>query len=115
MRTLPVLVVEDDQGLLEAICAIMKLADYQTLAASNGNDAMAILQECQIGIVVSDVQMKPVDGLTLLRKIKAFDPELPVLLMTAFREIDKAVTAMRLGACDYLLKPFDSDSLLAHI
>ncbi|WP_231106585.1 response regulator, partial [Streptobacillus moniliformis] len=75
----------------------MKLAGYQALAVSNGNDAMAVLQECQIGIVVSDVQMKPVDGLTLLKKIKAFDPELPVLLMTAFREIDKAVTAMRSG------------------
>lgn len=115
MKTLPVLVVEDDQDLLEAICAIMKLAGYQVLAASNGNDAMAVLQECQIGIVVSDVQMKPVDGLTLLKKIKALDPELPVLLMTAFREIDKAVTAMRSGACDYLLKPFDPDSLLAHV
>lgn len=115
MKTLPILVVEDDQDLLEAICATMKLAGYQALAASNGDDAMAMLQECHVGIVVSDVQMKPMDGLTLLKKIKAFNSELPVLLMTAYREIDKAVTAMRSGACDYLLKPFDPDSLLAHI
>lgn len=115
MKTLPVLVVEDDQDLLEAICATMKLAGYQALAASNGHDAMAVLQECQVGIVVSDVQMKPMDGLTLLKKIKALSPELPVLLMTAYREIDKAVAAMRSGACDYLLKPFDPDSLLAHV
>ncbi len=115
MKALPVLVVEDDQDLLEAICATMKLAGYQALAASSGSDAMAILQERQVGIVVSDVQMKPMDGLMLLKKIKAFNPELPVLLMTAYREIDKAVTAMRIGACDYLLKPFDPDSLLAHI
>jgi two-component system response regulator FlrC len=115
MKTLPVLVVEDDQDLLEAICATMKLAGYQTLAASNGDDAMMMLQECQVGIVVSDVQMKPMDGLILLKKIKALNPELPVLLMTAYREIDKAVTAMRSGACDYLLKPFDPDSLVAHI
>lgn len=115
MKALPILVVEDDQDLLEAICATIRLAGYQTLSASNGNDAMAVLQGCQVGIVVSDVQMKPIDGLTLLKKIKAFNPELPVLLMTAYREIDKAVTAMRSGACDYLLKPFDPDSLLAHI
>ncbi len=115
MKTLPVLVVEDDQDLLEAICATMKLAGYQALATSNGHDAMAVLQECQVGIVVSDVQMKPMDGLTLLKKIKALSPELPVLLMTAYREIDKAVVAMRSGACDYLLKPFDPDSLLAHV
>ena len=115
MKTLPILVVEDDQDLLEAICATMKLAGYQTLAASNGNDAMAFLQEHPVGMVVSDVQMRPVDGLALLNKIKAFNPELPVLLMTAYGEVDKAVTAMRTGACDYLLKPFDPDSLLAHV
>ncbi|SFE99283.1 sigma-54 dependent transcriptional regulator [Nitrosomonas sp. Nm166] len=115
MKTLPVLVVEDDQDLLEAICATIKLAGYQVFAASNGNDAMAILLEYQIGIVVSDVQMKPIDGLTLLKEIKTLNPELPVLLMTAYREIDKAVAAMRQGACDYLLKPFDPDSLLAHV
>jgi two-component system response regulator FlrC len=115
MNTLPILVVEDDKDLLEAICATMKLAGYQTLAASNGNDAMAALQESQVGMVVSDVQMRPMDGFTLLKKIKAFNPELPVLLMTAYGDVEKAVAAMQTGACDYLLKPFDPDSLLAHI
>ncbi|MDP2223667.1 sigma-54 dependent transcriptional regulator [Nitrosomonas sp.] len=115
MNTLPILVVEDDKDLLEAICATMKLAGYQTLAASNGNDAMAALQESQAGMVVSDVQMRPMDGFTLLKKIKAFNPELPVLLMTAYGDVEKAVAAMQTGACDYLLKPFDPDSLLAHI
>ncbi|MBY0474581.1 MAG: sigma-54 dependent transcriptional regulator [Nitrosomonas sp.] len=115
MKTLPILVVEDDQDLLEAICTSLKLSGYETAAASNGDDAMQVLQERQIGMVVSDVQMKPVDGFTLLTKIKAFDPELPVLLMTAYADIEKAVAAMRIGACDYLLKPFDPDSLLAQI
>jgi len=76
---------------------------------------MAILQESQVGMVVSDVQMKPVDGFALLKKIKAFNPELPVLLMTAYGDVEKAVAAMQTGACDYLLKPFDPDNLLAHI
>lgn len=115
MKILPILVVEDDQDLLEAICTSLKLSGYETLAASNGDDAMQVLQERQIGMVVSDVQMKPIDGFTLLTKIKAFDPELPVLLMTAYADIEKAVAAMRIGACDYLLKPFDPDSLLAQI
>lgn len=115
MSTLPILVIEDDKDLLEAICATMKLAGFQTLAASNGNDAMTILQESQVGMVVSDVQMRPMDGFTLLKKIKVFNPELPVLLMTAYGDVEKAVAAMQTGACDYLLKPFDPDSLLAHI
>lgn len=115
MKALPILVVEDDQDLLEAICTTMKLAGYSALPASNGNIAMAILQESQVGMVVSDVQMKPVDGFALLKKIKAFNPELPVLLMTAYGDVEKAVAAMQTGACDYLLKPFDPDNLLAHI
>lgn len=115
MKALPILVVEDDQDLLEAICTTMKLAGYPALPASNGNIAMAILQESQVGMVVSDVQMKPVDGFALLKKIKAFNPELPVLLMTAYGDVEKAVAAMQTGACDYLLKPFDPDNLLAHI
>ena len=57
MKPLPILVVEDDLDLLEAICATMQLAGYQTLAASNGDDAMTFLQGCPIGMVVSDVQM----------------------------------------------------------
>lgn len=115
MKTLPILVVEDNQDLLEAICATLQIAGYQTYAAANGHIAMALLQEHAIGMVVSDVQMKPVDGFTLLKKIKAFNPELPVLLMTAYGDVEKAVAAMQTGACDYLLKPFDPGSLLAHI
>lgn len=114
-KTLPILVVEDDQDLLEAVCATIKLSGYETVAAANGHNALAVIQTQQIGMVVSDVQMKPMDGLTLLKKIKSLNPELPVLLMTAYREIDKAITAMRTGACDYLLKPFDPDSLLVYI
>jgi two-component system response regulator FlrC len=91
------------------------LSGYETVAAANGHDALTVIQTQQIGMVVSDVQMKPMDGLTLLKKIKSLNPELPVLLMTAYREIDKAITAMRTGACDYLLKPFDPDSLLVYI
>ncbi len=115
MNKLPVLIVEDDQDLLEAICTTMKLSGYQSLAASDGIEAMTLLQENEVGMVVSDVQMKPVDGLALLQQIKVFNPDLPVLLMTAYGEIDRAVAAMRSGACDYLLKPFEPNSLLAYI
>lgn len=115
METLPILIVEDDHDLLEAICATMKLAGYSTYAAADGNAALILLQNHQIGMIVSDVQMRPMNGLDLLQKIKEFYPHIPVLLMTAHGEVEKAVLAMRNGACDYLLKPFDPDSLLVHI
>jgi len=115
MNTLPVLIVEDDHDLLEAICATLRLSGYTTLAATDGKTALALLQTQQVGMVISDVQMQPMNGLVLLQEIKAFYPDLPVLLMTAYGEVDKAVTAMRNGACDYLLKPFDPDNLLVHV
>jgi len=115
MKTLPILVVEDDKDLLEAICATMKLVGYQPIPVTNGNEAMELLRMQKVGMVVSDVQMQPIDGLTLLQRIKEFNPELPVLLMTAYGEVSKAVMAMRHGACDYLLKPFDPDSLLVQV
>lgn len=115
MKTLPVLIVEDDRDLLEAICATLRLSGYATLAATDGRTALKLLQTKQVGMVISDVQMQPMTGLVLLQEIKTFYPDLPVLLMTAYGEVDKAVIAMRNGACDYLLKPFDPDSLLVNV
>jgi two-component system response regulator FlrC len=115
MTTLPVLVVEDDRDLLEALCATLGLAGYTALAAADGEAALNLLRQQQVGLVVSDMQMEPMDGLTLLQKMKVINPGLPVLLMTAYGEIEKAVAAMRAGACDYLLKPFAPENLSAQV
>lgn len=115
MKHLPVLIVEDDRDLLEALCATLRLAGYQALAAPDGRTALAALARQPVGLVISDVQMRPLDGLALLGEIKAAFPALPVLLMTAYGEVGKAVAAMRAGACDYLLKPFEPGSLLAQV
>lgn len=68
MKILPILVVEDDQDLLEAVCTTIQLSGYEAIPAANGQDAMNVIQMQSIGMVVSDVQMKPMDGLTLLKK-----------------------------------------------
>lgn len=115
MRTHPVLIVEDDRDLLEAICATLMLSGYDTLTATDGEAALKLLQKQQVGMVISDVQMRPMDGHVLLKEIKKLSPDLPVLLMTAYGEVDKAVAAMRSGACDYLLKPFEPNKLLIHV
>ena len=107
-----VLVVEDDQSLREALCDTLQLAGYPVLAATDGNAALSMLEGETISVVVSDVQMKPMDGFSLLRKLKIARPDLPVVLMTAYGTIQKAVQAIREGASDYLVKPFDSDALV---
>lgn len=115
MKTLPILIVEDDRDLREALCDTLGLAGYETLDASDGLAALAILGKRRVGLVVTDVQMHPMDGHVLLREIKSAYPYVPVLLMTAYGMIDKAVEAMRAGACTYLTKPFEPDSLLAEV
>jgi len=111
----PILVVEDDPSLREAIGDTLELAGRSYIAVEGGAEALKVLAEKAVSIVVSDVRMMPMDGITLLKEIRARLPHLPVVLMTAYAEVEKAVDAMRSGACDFLLKPFEPQALLAHI
>ncbi|OFZ70277.1 MAG: sigma-54-dependent Fis family transcriptional regulator [Betaproteobacteria bacterium RBG_16_58_11] len=115
MNQLPILIVEDDQDLREALTDTLKLAGYHVISAQDGEAALALMAQQAVGLVVSDVMMQPMDGHTLLKRIKAVYPHVPVLLMTAYGMIEKAVEAMRDGACDYLTKPFDANKLLAQV
>jgi len=114
-HSLPVLVVEDDPSLREAIGDTLELAGRSYVAVDGGEPALKALSEQAFSIVVSDVRMMPMDGITLLKEIRSRLPYLPVVLMTAYAEVDKAVDAMRAGACDFLLKPFAPEALLGYI
>lgn len=107
-----VLIVEDDVSLREALSDTLQLAGYSVFVAADGRAALRILECENMDVVVSDVQMSPMDGHTLLGEIKKRYSALPVILVTAYGTIQKAVAAMRDGAADYLVKPFDSDALL---
>ncbi|MEZ9230940.1 sigma-54-dependent transcriptional regulator [Vibrio amylolyticus] len=107
-----VLIVEDDEGLREALVDTLALAGYEWLEADSAEDALVKLKANSIDIVVSDVQMVGMGGLALLRNIKQHWPNLPVLLMTAYANIEDAVSAMKDGAIDYMAKPFAPEVLL---
>jgi len=112
---LPILVVEDDANLREAVCDTLELAGQAVVSAAGGEEALRLLDAQAVALVVSDVRMMPMDGITLLKEIRSRFPHLPVVLMTAFAEVDRAVEAMRSGACDFLLKPFEPKALLEHV
>ncbi|MDP2432564.1 MAG: sigma-54 dependent transcriptional regulator [Pseudomonadota bacterium] len=114
-EALPILVVEDDAPLREALMDTLELSGYAAHAAADGEQALAWMGKERFGLVLSDVQMPGMDGHALLRGLKARWPEVPVLLMTAYGQIDMAVQAMREGAADYLPKPFEPDRLLAAV
>ncbi|GMQ88686.1 MAG: sigma-54 dependent transcriptional regulator [Gammaproteobacteria bacterium] len=112
MSQATVLIVEDDLALRDALCATVELAGFGVKSAEDGKQAMQLIDKQSFDLVVSDVQMKGMDGNTLLQKLKASIPELPIVLMTAYGTIQKAVDAMRAGAADYLVKPFEAEVLV---
>jgi two-component system, response regulator FlrC len=107
-----ILIVEDDAGLREALVDTLLLGGYELVETDCAETAMSLLGQHSVDLVVSDIQMGQMSGLTLLRSIKQKYPNLPVLLMTAYATIDDAVQAMRDGATDYLAKPFAPQVLL---
>ena len=114
-QSLPILVVEDDPNLREAVCDTLELAGQSVVSAPGGVEALKLLEAQPVALVVSDVRMMPMDGIALLKEIRSRFPHLPVVLMTAFADVDRAVEAMRSGACDFLLKPFEPKVLLEHV
>jgi len=112
MKQYDVLVVEDDLSLCEALCDTLEIGGYRVVSARNGTEALIKLEHGQFKLVVSDVQMPVMDGFQLLKNMQHKYSETPVLLMTAFGTIPKAVEAMQAGASDYLIKPFDAQALV---
>ncbi len=106
-----VLIVEDDAHLREALFDTLASDDCPVLTAVDGTSALEILDREHVGLVVTDLQMQPMDGVTLLGKIREQHPALPAVLMTAHGTIRNAVDVMRNGAADYLVKPFAADEL----
>ncbi|MDH5545454.1 MAG: sigma-54 dependent transcriptional regulator [Gammaproteobacteria bacterium] len=107
-----VLIVEDDASLREALTDTLQIAGYNVLEADNGHAALECLENDNVGMVISDVQMDGMDGHTLLKKMRELHPEIPTVLMTAYGTIQKAVEAMHDGAIDYLVKPFEAEVLV---
>lgn len=106
-----ILIVEDDINLRDALADTLQFAGYSVALAEHGQAAIARINDQSFRLVISDVQMQPMDGIELLSSIRQ-QQNLPVVMMTAYGSIEKAVDAMRLGAADYLVKPFEADDLL---
>jgi len=114
-HTHSILVVEDDAALAEALGDTLELAGYRVCSAADGEQALALLDRESVDLVLSDVQMQPMNGHILLRRLRSRLPDLPVLLMTAYGSVEQAVEAMQTGAADYLAKPFEAQALLAKV
>ncbi|MEM8499664.1 MAG: sigma-54 dependent transcriptional regulator [Pseudomonadota bacterium] len=111
-QTLTILVVEDDDSLREALVDTLELHGYDCVQAADGVKALHALELKPVNMVVSDVNMPEIDGMQLLKNVRNKYPHIPMILLTAYGCIASSVEAMRAGAADYIVKPFEPSVLL---
>lgn len=106
-----ILVVDDEPNLRRVLGAQLSRDGYEVHAVADGEEALRILQEQYIDVVITDLRMPRLDGLELLRRALVLEPELPVVIITAHGTVDNAVEALKSGAFDYITKPFDQNEV----
>ena len=110
-----ILVVDDEPNYLIVLSEILRDEGFEVFTAEGGKKGLTIIQEADLDLVISDMKMPGMDGIQLLENIKKINRQLPVILITAYAEVEKAVEAMRLGAFNYIAKPFSNEALLASV
>ncbi len=106
-----ILIVDDEKNYLLVLEDLLSEEGYQVLTADSAGDALAVVESHELDVVLTDMKMPGMDGMALLDRIHTMRPNLPIVMMTAYGTVEKAVEAMRKGAFDYILKPFENEEL----
>src|SRR3990172_5705497 len=107
-----ILVVDDDSYVLESVTALLTQCGYDVVSCRNAEEAMVNLQQTGVDTVLTDIKMPVITGIELLEIIHNLNPDIPVLLMTAYAELEIAVEALKKGAFDFIIKPYKPTYLL---
>ncbi|HUV79127.1 MAG TPA: sigma-54 dependent transcriptional regulator [Desulfobacterales bacterium] len=110
-----ILIVDDEKNYPRILSAVLEEEGFETFCANSGYEALEILKNIDVDLVLTDMKMPKMDGIELLEKIKDKDKNIPVIMMTAHGTVDKAVEAMQKGAYSYILKPFDNNRLIIYV
>lgn len=106
-----ILIVDDQQSILDVLSIMLKREGYDVLTALSGAEALEIIRTDTVDLTIADLKMMPLDGIALLEEIKKIDPDIVVIVMTAYASIQTAIEAMKKGAYEYVIKPFKMDEL----
>jgi len=106
-----VLIVDDEKNYLVVLEDLLTEEGYEVLTASSGREALELIREVPIQTVLTDIKMPEMNGVELMEEIRNLDSGLPIILMTAYAEVNQAVEAMKKGALDHIQKPFDNDEI----
>jgi len=107
-----ILVVDDDPYVLESVSALLKEYGYSVTSCNNAKDAIDRLQQDKIDVVLTDIKMPQISGIELLKKIREINADIPVILMTAYAQIDVAIDGIKHGAFDFIIKPYKPEHLI---
>ncbi|MCU0286261.1 MAG: sigma-54 dependent transcriptional regulator [Acidobacteria bacterium] len=108
---LKILVIDDDPSIRNMLAIVLKKSGYDVTCTESGKTSLEKLKKENFDLIISDIKMPDINGIDLLKKIKSITPEIPVIMITAFASANDAVEAMKLGAEDYVTKPFNLDEL----
>jgi len=115
MNKISILIVDDEQNVSQLLKKVLAKKGYVTHAASSAHEALEIINACHINIVITDIRMPVMNGIELLKEIKTQDSSIAVILVTAFATLETAVEALKMGARDYITKPFDLEEIYSAI
>ena len=107
-----ILVVDDDLYILESVSALLKEYGYSVTSCNNAKDAIDRLQDAKTDVVLTDIKMPYITGIELLKKIREMNADIPVILMTAYAQIDVAIDGIKHGAFDFIIKPYKPEHLI---
>ena len=110
-----ILIVDDDKDLRFNLSCILKEEGHEVIAAADGKQALKALALSAPDLVLLDVRLPGMDGVELLEEMKKIEKNLPIIMLTAYSDVKSAVKAMKLGAFDYITKPFDNEELILSI
>lgn len=110
-KSIRILIVDDDSSLRNMLSIVLKKEGFQVESTENGISALKMLKRESFDLIFSDIKMPDINGIDLLKKIKSYSADIPVIMITAYASTDDAVEAMKLGAEDYLTKPFNLDEM----
>lgn len=113
--TMRVLFIDDDRAGREVVLFNLRKAGYDVVTASDGREGLSLFSPGKFSLLITDVKMPGISGIEVVRRVRSADPDIPVLVITAFGNMETAVEAMREGACYFLGKPFDRERLLLAI
>jgi len=115
MKTYEILVVDDEESIRTVLRLDLEQLNYGVDEAGSGKEALEILKNIHYDLMITDLKMEGMNGQELMQKVKKIRPELMVIMLTGYASLDSAIGALRLGASDYLRKPYDKSELIIRI